>query len=76
MVSRRLIEALRLHTQPMYEIAWLAEIHPSTLSQILNGIVRVRQGDARVLRVGSILGIAPEDCFEPAEARTGRGHAE
>jgi plasmid maintenance system antidote protein VapI len=46
-----------------YEIARQAEIHPSTLSKILNAIEDVTPGDPRVLRIAKVLGLKPADCF-------------
>ncbi len=64
MLSRKLIEAVKLSDLKGYEIAHQAEIHPSTLSKILNGIEDVRRGDPRVLRIARILNLKPEQCFE------------
>ena len=64
MVSRKLIEAIKLSDLKGYEIAHQAEMHPSTLSRILNGIENVMPGDSRVLRIGKVLGLTPEECFE------------
>jgi len=63
MISRKLIEAIKLSDLKAYEIAHKAGIHPTTLSQILNGIYRIEPEDPRVLRVAKILGLKPEECF-------------
>lgn len=67
MVSTKFITAVKLAPKRMYQIAWDAEIHPSTLSQICNGIVRVEPGDPRVLAVADVLGLDPRECFETVE---------
>ena len=64
MVSRRLIEAVKLSDMKGYEIAHQADMHPSTLSRILNGIEDVRPGDQRVMRIAKVLGLKSEECFE------------
>ncbi len=64
MVSRRFVEAVKLAPRRAYKIAQEAEIHPSTLSKILNGIDPVRPNDPRVIAVGAVLGLAAEECFE------------
>jgi hypothetical protein len=69
MVSRKLIEAVKLSSMKSYEIAHQAEMHPSTLSRILNGIEDVKVGDPRVLRIAQVLGFKPEECFERVENR-------
>jgi hypothetical protein len=63
-ISKKLIESVKLSSLKSYEIAHKAEIHPSTLSKILNGIENVRDADPRVLRIGSVLGLRPGECFE------------
>ncbi len=63
MISRKLIETVRLSDWKAYEIAHRAEMHPSTFSKILNGIEAVTPGDPRVLRIAKILGLKPEECF-------------
>ncbi len=67
MVSRKLIETVKLSDSKAYEIAHKAEIHPSTLSKILNGIEDVRKGDPRVLRIAKVLSLRPDECFEELE---------
>ena len=47
-----------------YQLARQAEINPSVLSAILNGIVDARPGDQRVIRLGQVLGLRPAQCFE------------
>ena len=64
MISRKLIEAVKLSDLKSYEIAHRAQMHPSTLSRILNGIEEVMPGDPRVLRIAKVLGLSPEECFE------------
>jgi hypothetical protein len=62
--SRTLIEALKLHSEPAYRVAWRAGVHPNTLSKIVSGYIRPRVADPRVIAVGKELGLEPADCFE------------
>ena len=64
MISRKLIIALKLSTVPEYRIAQKAGLNPSVLSKLTHGIVQVSKGDPRVIKVGKVLGISPEECFE------------
>ena len=64
MVSRKLVETVKLSDLRAYEIAHKAEMHPTTLSRILNGIEDVKPGDSRVLRIAKVLGLKPSECFE------------
>lgn len=63
-VSRKLVVAVKLADIRAYEIAHAADLHPSTLSRILNGIDEVKPGDPRVVRVAKVLGLPPEECFQ------------
>ncbi len=70
-VSRKLTDAVRCSSERQYRIAHKANLHPSTLSQLLNGIYPVKPNDPRVLAVGVVLGLSEEECFE-AEPATPR----
>jgi len=62
--SRRFREALKLHREPAYRIAWAAGLHPNTLSKLCSGYIRPKANDPRVIAVGQQLGLRPEECFE------------
>ena len=64
MVNEKLKIAIKLGDKPAYKVAQEADLDPSTLSKLMCGIVRVKKGDPRVLAVGRVLGIPPEDCFQ------------
>ena len=64
MVSEKLRAAIKLNHVPAYKVAHKAGIDPSTLSKLICGIVKVKPGDHRVIKVGKILGISAEDCFQ------------
>ena len=68
MVSQKLKAALKLGAEPAYMIAHKAGINPSTLSKLVCGIIKVQSGDHRVLMVGKILGLKPEECFKKGTA--------
>jgi len=63
MVSRTFKIAVKLHPQPAYRLAQAAGIDGTTLSKLMNGIVKVQPNDPRVLAVGRILGMKPGECF-------------
>jgi hypothetical protein len=65
--SQKLKAAVRLSETPQYKIAFAAAMHPDTLSKLLNGALRVRAMDPRLIAVGRILGVSPQDCFETVE---------
>lgn len=64
MISRRFKAEIKLGATPAYKIAQKAGVDSSTLSKIMCGIVTVKPQDPRVLKVGKILGLKPEECFE------------
>jgi len=64
MISNELKSAIKLSSKKSYQIAHEANLHPSTLSKILNGIELVKPGDLRVLAVARVLGIPEDACFQ------------
>ena len=66
-VSNKLKAAVKLNDVPAYRIAQKANVDPCTLSKLICGITQVKIDDPRVIAVGEILGIPPEDCFQEVE---------
>jgi len=64
MISKKFRDAVKLDHRKQYMLAWEADVNPTTLSQILTGYIRPKYGDNRVLRVGELLGLRPEQCFK------------
>jgi hypothetical protein len=64
MVSQKLRAAIKLGDTPAYKLAQQAGLNPSTLSKLICGIEQPKPGDPRVISVGRILGLEPEECFE------------
>jgi len=64
MISKKLIAAIKLSSIPAYKIAQKAGLDPSTLSKMVCGIIKVKPDDKRVVRIGQILGIYADECFE------------
>lgn len=64
MISKLFRTAVKISEMRAYQIAHKAGLHPSTLSQIICGIEKVKDGDSRVLKIGKVLGLKPEECFE------------
>lgn len=62
-VSEKLKRAVKLSPMRAYQIAHRCNLHPSTLSQIVNGIVYVKPGDPRVLRVAKVVGVSENEAF-------------
>jgi transcriptional regulator with XRE-family HTH domain len=63
-VSDNLKIRLKLNNIPAYRIAQFAGMDPSTLSKLICGISRIKPNDPRVIKVGKVLGIPAEDCFQ------------
>lgn len=64
MVSNKLKVAVKLSDSRGYQIAHEAGIDPSTLSKLICGIIMPQINDQRVISVGQVLGLKPEECFE------------
>lgn len=64
MISQKLKAAIKLSPVPAYKIAQEAGLDPSTLSKMICGIIRIKPGDNRIVRVGQILGVQPDECFD------------
>ena len=67
MISEKLRAAIKLNSIPAYKIAQEAGIDPSVLSKFICGIVKIKNGDQRVIAVGHVLDIPPGECFEKVE---------
>jgi hypothetical protein len=63
MVSKKFRDSVKLDPQPQYKLAWQAGMNPTTLSQIITGYIRPKIGDPRVIKVGEIVGLSPNECF-------------
>ncbi len=64
-VSDHFRAAVKLSPLRDYQIAQLAGMNPSTLSQLINRIIEVHPNDYRVISVARVLGLDPKECFEP-----------
>lgn len=63
-VSNKLKVAVKLSDKRAYQIAHEAGVDPSTVSKLICGIVKPKNNDHRVISVGKVLGLKPEECFE------------
>jgi len=63
-VSQKFKAAVKLGNQPAYRRAQEAGIGPTVLSKLMNGICKVQESDPRVIAVGRVLGLQPEECFQ------------
>ena len=66
-ISETFIIRLKLHKEPAYRIAQMAGVNPTTLSKLIHGAEPIRPDDDRILRVGRILGLAPDEVFDSRE---------
>lgn len=64
MVSQKLKDAVKTSEKLGFRIAQEADMHPSMMSQLLNDILNVKDGDQRVIRIGKVVGVDAEECFE------------
>ena len=64
MVSERLRAAVKVSRVRQYQLANAIGVNHSTLSAWLNGIARVKPGDARIVQLGALVGVPAGECFE------------
>ena len=62
-ISREFLIRVKCNDQPAFKIAQAADLHPSTLSQILHGKTPLKDDDPRVLRIGQVVGLSKEEVF-------------
>jgi hypothetical protein len=67
-LSQRFIDAVRLSPVRAYVLARVCSTNPVQLSQWLNRARDPRANDPRVIAIGRILGLRPEDCFESTDS--------
>lgn len=63
-ISAKLKQAVKLSPLKQYQLAHRANVHPATMSHLLNEIHYPQSNDKRVIRLGEVLGLSPEECFE------------
>lgn len=68
-VSMNFKIAVKFCGLPQYRVAQKADLDPAVLSKIMRGSLKVQPKDKRVLAVGAVLGLKPEQCFEKHEER-------
>lgn len=63
-VSMKFKAALKLGREPMYRVAQRAGINPNILSKLMSGIECPKPNDPRIVAVGRLLGLSPEECLD------------
>lgn len=67
-VTKKFFQAVKLSSIPAYKLSISANLHPNTLSKIIHHAVPVKAGDARLIKIGELLGLRPHEIFEPNES--------
>ena len=62
-ISDKLRFAVKTSNTRQYRLARQIDTTPSQLSSWLNGIVDPRFGDPRILELGRLVGVRPDECF-------------
>ena len=68
MLSAKFLAALNGAALPKYRIARLAGCNPVTLWKLTSGFQEPRRDDERLIKVGKLLGLRPEEVFEKRRA--------
>ncbi len=63
-LSRRFKIEVKLNEKPAYRLAQSARVNPNYLYKMMSGIGKVKNGDHRIIKIGKVLGIPAEECFE------------
>jgi hypothetical protein len=63
-LSRRFKIEVKLNEKPAYRLAQLAGINPNDLYKLMSGISQPKPNDTRILKVGKLLGLGPDGCFQ------------
>lgn len=63
-ISRDFRIALKMSDTPQYKTAIAAGLNPATLSKLLHGAAPLQPDDPRIIRVGELLGLTPDQCFD------------
>ncbi|MCI0621593.1 MAG: helix-turn-helix domain-containing protein [Acidobacteria bacterium] len=69
-ISQQFLIRLKLGGIRQYKAAQKAKVDPTTLSKLVSGAERVKPHDPRILAVGAVLGLKPEECFESLRNET------
>ncbi len=67
-LSKKFIASVKLNSCPAYKIAQKAGVHSTWLSKIMIGAQSITPNDERIIRLGEVLGLKPEEIFEEVEA--------
>jgi len=67
MLSDRLRIAVRMADERQYRLARRAGLDPSIVSKWLNGIVDPKRGDPRVVKLGALVGVPADACFDNSD---------
>ena len=63
-LSEKFRIALKSSPVRMYRLAQQVGLHPCTLSKVLCGIASAKADDPRLLSLGALLGLKPEELFD------------
>ena len=63
-LSKRFKIEIKLNEKPAYRLAQMAGINPNYLYKLMAGICRPKPNDKRIVKVGKILGLRPNECFQ------------
>ena len=63
-LSQQFHICLKLGGMRQYKAAQKVKVDPTTPSKLVNGAEKIKDRDPRILAVGAVLGLKPEECFE------------
>lgn len=69
MLTEKFRQSLKLSKVPAYRLAWTAGLHPNSLSKYLTGYLKPKPGDPRLIKIGALIGLQPDEVFEFAASQ-------
>jgi hypothetical protein len=63
-LSRQFKIEVKLNDLPAYRLAQMAGINPNELYKLMSGISPPKPNDKRIVKVGKLLGLSPDECFQ------------
>jgi len=71
MISERLKHAIRNAGRPQWQIARAVGMHPVTLSNLMTGSRDAGLGDPRIIALGRLVDVSPDECFAATASDAG-----
>ena len=65
MLSAKFFNALKATGKKIHDVAWEAGVSPGQVYKFTAGIERPKPGDPRIKRICKVIGLNPDEAYEP-----------